>query len=266
MKYFRDKSVLITGATSGIGWALAMELNRQGAIVYATGTNDDNLKLIKEKAPAPDKMIPIVLNVTSQEHFESCIQQIVEACGTLDFMFNNAGIMVGGDFNEMTDEQCKAIMDINLMGVIHGTRAAYRVMRQQRAGQIVNVSSSAGLIPVPLSTPYCATKHAVVGLTISLREEARLHNIKVNLIIPGIVDTSIFSRALNIKDYNYKKNIEELPLKAISPQQAARAIIKGVEKNRREIIFPLYNQVLMGLYRLMPGFITKLLSMNLILD
>ncbi len=266
MKYFRDKSLLITGATSGIGWALAMELNRLGAIVYATGTNTDNLKLIKKEAPEPDKMIPLVLDVTSQESFESCIQQIVEACGTLDFMFNNAGIIVGGDFNDMTDEQCKKIMDINLMGVIHGTRAAYRVMRQQGAGQIVNVSSPAGLMPVPLSTAYCITKHAVVGLTISLREEARPHNIKVNLIIPGIVDTAIFSRSLDIKDYNYKKHIEELPLKAISPQQAARAIIKGVKKNRRQIVFPLYNRILVGLYRLMPGVMTKLLTMNTILD
>ena len=257
---FSGKTALVTGAASGIGRSLALELCKRGAIVYACDLNEQGLQAVKSQAVNSDKIISQKLDVTDRKSFDQCILKIIGKYHSLDYIFNNAGIVVGGDFNEMTDEQWHKIVDINLWGVIHGTRAAYKVMRQQQSGHIINVASSAGVMPVPLSTAYAATKHAVVGLSTSLREEASSYGVNVSVVIPGIVKTGIFESALNIDDYDYQKNIEAVPIKAISPDRAAQVILDGVRLNKREIIFPLINKILVRCYRWMPGITTRLVS------
>jgi len=257
MTHFQHKTVLITGAASGIGCALAKNLCEAGAKVYAGDINKDGLNTLVERAKGEHSVVPVELNVSLEGDFSAAIEKIINDHGQLDIIVNNAGIVLGGDFNDTTMAQLHKITDINFWGVIHGTKLAYAQMRKQGFGQILNVSSSAGAMPVPNSTMYCALKHAVIGLSHSLREEAALHGIQVNAILPGMVQSNIWDDAINVKDYDYKKNMENTGLKPISANEAAQAIMKGMSANKRSIIFPFINRLVLNLYRLFPGFISK---------
>jgi len=257
MTHFQHKTVLITGAASGIGCALAKNLCEAGAKVYAGDINKVGLNTLVDNAKGEYSVVPIELNVSLESDFNAAIEKIITDQGQLDIIVNNAGIVLGGDFNDTSMAQLRKITDINFWGVIHGTKLAYAQMRKQGFGQIVNVSSSAGVMPVPNSTMYCALKHAVIGLSHSLREEAALHGIQVNAILPGMVQSNIWDDAINVKDYDYKRNMENTGLKPITADQAARAIMQGMRSNQRSIVFPLINRLVVRLYRLFPGLINK---------
>jgi short-subunit dehydrogenase len=131
-------------------------------------------------------------------------------------------------------------------------------MLKQGYGHIVNVSSSAGMMPVPNQSMYSAIKHAVIGLSHSLREEAALHGVKVSAVLPGLVQSDLWDKAINIKDYNLKQNMESTGLKPVSAHEAAEAILQGISANDRSIIFPRINRIILRLYQLFPGLMTKL--------
>jgi NAD(P)-dependent dehydrogenase (short-subunit alcohol dehydrogenase family) len=123
---------------------------------------------------------------------QELVDETVRDYGRLDYMFNNAGIGMGGEVRDMDLEHWRRVLEVNLWGVTCGTSAAYEEMVRQGFGHIVNTASLAGLIPLPMVAAYCATKHAVVGLSASLRAEAAALGIKVSVVCPGFVETGIF--------------------------------------------------------------------------
>jgi short-subunit dehydrogenase len=165
---------------------------------------------------------------------------------------------VAGAFSDTTTEEIEKIVNINLWSVLYGSQLAYKQMIKQGHGHIVNVSSSGGVMPVPNQTMYSAIKHAVVGFSHSLREEAALHGVKINTVLPGMVQSDLWDSAINVKDYNMKKSMESTGLKPIPASEAAAAILQGIAANRRSIIFPKINKFIVRLYQLFPGTITKL--------
>jgi NAD(P)-dependent dehydrogenase (short-subunit alcohol dehydrogenase family) len=256
---FAGRSAVVTGGASGIGYALCSELHRAGAVVYAADLNAAGLRRLQDGCGAK-RLVTVRLDVTDEPAVKALLERVALEHGRLDYLFNNAGIVVGGDFEHMDAARWKKIIDINLWGVIHGTQHGYALMLRQGQGHIVNTSSTAGVSPVAKSTAYAATKHAVVGLSTSLREEARRHGVRVSVVIPGLVDTNIFSTATNLRGHDYDAAIKRVPLRKISPRQAARAILAGVAGNRQYIVFPAYNRAIVGLSRLMPGFMGWLIN------
>ncbi len=259
MTFFKGKTAIVTGAASGIGRGLSEALCAQGAIVYAADINQAGLIELEKAATGSGRIIPTRIDVSQEDDFRKAIEEVLEAQGKLDLIINNAGIALGGDFDLTSTKQLHKIVDINLWGVIYGTKQAYQVMRTQGHGHIVNVSSSAGAMPVPMSTAYATTKHAIVGLSASLREEAALHGIRVSVVFPGMVKSRFWDDAINVKDYNYKNTMESMPLRPIRADQAAQAILKGIEANRRDIVFPWINKLVLGFYRFAPRLATRLL-------
>lgn len=252
MENLHDKIAIVTGGASGIGHALCRELCRRGAHVYAADLNEAGLTRLQEEC-GQQKLHTARLNVTDEIAVKALIDRVVAEQGRLDYLFNNAGIVVGGDFEAMDFSAWKKIIDINLWGVIYGTQHGYVAMVKQGHGHIINTASTAGVMPVAKSTAYAATKHAVVGLSTSLREEGRKHGIRVSVVIPGLVDTNIFAGATNLAGHDYADAISRVPIGKISPAQAAQAILQGVEANRQYIVFPAYNRIIVGLSRLLPG-------------
>lgn len=259
MNSFHGKSAVVTGGASGIGYALCCELCRRGAIVYAADLNEVGLARLQQECVS-GKLFTAVLNVTEEGAVKTLLDRVVAEQGRLDYLFNNAGIVVGGDFESMDFTVWKKIVDINLWGVIHGTQHGYALMVKQGHGHIINTASTAGIMPVAKSTAYAATKHAVVGLSTSLREEGRKHGIHVSVIIPGLVDTNIFSGATNLKGHDYAAAISKVPIGKISPGDAAQAILHGVAGNRQYIVFPAYNRIIVFLNRVFPGLMGLLLN------
>lgn len=248
---YHDTTAIVTGAASGIGRALALRLSERGATVYAADRDTERLGELAGSGGS-GRIQPVALDVTERDAVIALVDRAVTECGSLDLMFNNAGIVVGGDFADMTPDAWQRIVDINFWGVVHGTEAAYAQMRRQSRGHIVNTARSAGVMPVVRSAAYAATKHAVVGLSTSLRAEATDHGINVSVVIPGLVDTNIFSAATNLAKYDYSSAVERVPIKKVTPQQAADAILRGVASNDEFIVFPLLNRLVTTLYRAMP--------------
>lgn len=246
---------VVTGAASGIGRALCMELAAKGFQVAAADRDAAGLAAV-----ASERIHPRVVDVADDEQVRTLITGARAEFGRLDYVFNNAGMVVGGDVEAMTLEQWQHIVDVNLWGVVHGTRHAYQVMLEQGFGHIVNTASTAGMLPVPRSTAYTATKHAVVGLSTSLRAEAAPHGIKVSAVVPGIVSTNIFGSATNLPGYNYQASIDRMPVKPITPERAARYILEGVRKNKSHIIFPRSNAAIIRAYQLFPGILGPLIT------
>ncbi len=236
MNTFADKVAVVTGGASGIGRAVCEELAGRGAVVVVADLDEKGARAVASAITGTaGRALAVRTDVTKCEEVSALVNTAVREFGRLDYLFNNAGVGVGGEARDMELSHWKFVLDVNLWGVIHGVHAAYPVMIRQGFGHIVNTASMAGLIPTPGEIPYTASKFAVVGLSQTLRIEARDLGVKVSAVCPGFVDTAIFksSPMLNL---NVDELLEGLPVKMTPPDKAARQILCGVEKNR-DIIF-----------------------------
>lgn len=261
---FNGQSVLITGAAAGMGRALCLALCRAGAHVYAGDIQQEKLQTLAESAAGAGSIDTLLLDVTDPAQFAAAFERIVQERDSLDMVINNAGIVVGGDFRETSMAEIEKITSINYWGVMYGTKQAYDIMAAQGSGHIVNVASPAGAMPVPLSTAYSATKHAVVGLSHSLRAEAALYGVKVSVVLPGMVKSELWENAINTGDYDYKKEMENTPVAQITSEQAALEILQGINRNQEDIVFPFVNRMIVKLYRMFPGAMTGVVTTPLL--
>lgn len=245
---------LVTGGASGIGRALCLGLAADGVTVIAADLDLDGAReTVARITGAGGRAEAERVDVSDAGEVDRLVRSVVSRHGRLDFMFNNAGVVLAGEVLEMTPEHWRWILGVNLHGVIHGTLAAYRVMAEQGFGHIVNTASAAGLMPSPMCAAYAASKHAVVGLSASLRDEARWHGVKVSVACPVFVATPLFEHAVGIGVSLGEMTAPFLKY-ALSPERAARAILRGVRRNRAVILFPFYARVLLWCYRYLPGF------------
>jgi NAD(P)-dependent dehydrogenase (short-subunit alcohol dehydrogenase family) len=253
MSIFENKVAIVTGGASGIGRALAHALAKQGADVVVADIQVDLAdKVVGEIREVGGKASPYYLDVTDSGAVESFVSQVASERGRLDYMFNNAGIAIIGEFRDFSTADWKNILNVNVVGVFAGTAAAYSVMIAQGYGHIVNTASVSGLIPSPGFAAYCASKHAVVGLSTSLRAEAAEYGVKVSAACPGFIHTPMFdSKLVGIRK---ESDITAQALKvALSPEKCAAIILKGVEENKAIIPVTMHAKVAWSVNRYFPG-------------
>jgi NAD(P)-dependent dehydrogenase (short-subunit alcohol dehydrogenase family) len=186
---YKDSVALVTGGGSGIGRALSLELAGRGAIVHVTDINPESAQRVARECGS--LATAACLDVCDGGAVSQCVEELADQHSRIDFIFNNAGIGVSGETFEIPLAAWERVVDINIRGVIHGVHAAYPIMVKQGHGHIVNTASAAGLMPVPLLTPYAMSKHAVVGLSRSLRAEAAPYGVHVNVLCPTAIDTPL---------------------------------------------------------------------------
>jgi NAD(P)-dependent dehydrogenase (short-subunit alcohol dehydrogenase family) len=258
MNVFAGRIAIVTGAASGIGRALAEALAERRARVVVSDIDGARASVVVASIErAGGEASVAVLDVTSADAVQSVVESTVATQGRLDYMVNNAGIGVGGEVRDLSLDHWRRIVDVNLWGVIHGVAAAYPVMVRQRSGHIVNIASLAGLGASPTMAPYATTKHAVVGLSTSLRAEGADLGVRVSVVCPGFVQSGIYDAATVV---NARKDllVARLPFRPIPATRAAAEILRGVEKNRSIIVFPFYARVLWRLRRLHPSLLARL--------
>jgi NADP-dependent 3-hydroxy acid dehydrogenase YdfG len=184
------KVAFVTGGASGIGPALAATLADGGAEVWIADRQIDAAQeLAQTLGSAGSKAHAIELDVRDYPSFERAVAEVMRQSGRVDYLFNNAGIGVGGEVDSYTLDDWNDVFDVNLGGVVHGIQAVYPIMIEQRSGHIVNTASLAGLLVSPGSASYTASKHAVVALSKALRLEAERHGVRVSVLCPGAVRT-----------------------------------------------------------------------------
>jgi NAD(P)-dependent dehydrogenase (short-subunit alcohol dehydrogenase family) len=250
MNAFTDRVAVVTGGASGIGRSLATALVSEGARVVIADVNGDLAATTARELGNRVRAEP--LDVTDAAAVHALVDATAEREGRLDYLFNNAGIAVMADARDTTLEDWNRLIDVNLRGVVHGVVAAYPLMLRQGNGHIVNTASAAGILSSPATTAYAATKHAVVGLSVSLRAEAMLYGVRVSVVCPGLIPTPIIQNA-KVVGTTGERLVADSPLRLYSSDRLAKAVLRGVARNRAIIPFTPEVRLMWALHRLSPA-------------
>ncbi|MBB3393431.1 MULTISPECIES: oxidoreductase [unclassified Rhizobium] len=225
----RERGIaLVTGASSGIGLVTAQALRRDGYRVFGTSR--------KPMADTPDGIAMLICDVIDDQSVQSVVDEVLSREGRIDLLVNNAGIGLLGGAEESTTAQAKAVFDVNVFGTMRMTNTVLPVMRRQRRGRIINLSSILGLIPAPYNALYASTKHAIEGYSESLDHEVRTQGIRVVLVEPGVTRTAFEEnitrpdRPLAVYDAaraSAQRLMREIVAKGDAAEVVARAIVRA---------------------------------------
>ncbi|QGQ97305.1 SDR family oxidoreductase [Paenibacillus psychroresistens] len=229
MENLKSKVIIITGASSGIGEAAAKLLAQNGAKLVLAARREERLQtIVNEIEQAGGEAAYIQTDVVSLEDMQKLAQFALEQYGRIDVLVNNAGIMPNSFLNELKVEEWDQMIDVNIKGVLNGIAAVLPIMREQKFGHIINLSSVAGYEVHPTSAVYSATKFAVRAISEGLRqEESPSSNIRSTIISPGMTDTELFN---TISSPAIQAMASQMKSMAISPYSIARAIAYAINE------------------------------------
>jgi short-subunit dehydrogenase len=258
MSFFAGKTAIVSGAASGLGKCLGEELARRGAIAVVTGMTQAEVQPVADAiVQAGGKAIALAMDMRDRAQIRAAIDTVVAQHGRLDLFFNCAGVAYIGEFDGADDDLIENVLRVNAGGPVFGSLYAYRQMKTQGSGHIVNVSSMAGIVPTPGIAVYSATKHAVVGLSTSLRYEAEKFGVNVSVVCMGLVKSEMLVRA-RIQGMT-AETFEGLS--GFAPWETIRAanyILSGVENNDAYIVMPFYVRIFWWIQRFSPRLFASL--------
>jgi 3-oxoacyl-[acyl-carrier protein] reductase len=228
MESIKGKIALVTGAGKGIGRAIALALADEGVHVGLIARTESDLQRLANEIEAKGvKSAMAVADVSSIDSVSTAVAEIQQALGNVDILINNAGIAKFGKFLDLEPEEWEAQLKVNLFGVYYVTRSVIPQMIERKTGDIINISSTAGLKGAATTSAYSASKFALLGLTDSLMQEMRKHNIRVTALAPSTVVTDL------AKSSNLINNNEE---RVMHPEDLAELIISQLKLNRRVFV------------------------------
>lgn len=267
---WNEAVAIVTGGGSGIGKALAKAMSLRGAIVIVTDIDLENAVAVAKECGTNATAFQV--DVRDAKRIQDVVDQAFKKYGRIDFIFNNAGIGVAGEAYEIAASLWDRIIDINLKGVINGVLAAYPIMVKQGYGYIINTASLAGLGPAALMAPYSMTKHAVVGLSHSLRVEAAPLGVQVNVLCPSAIETPILD-SFNPEDLpavpwtpNARRYLSNLAAPPYAVSKMAEEVLRAIEKNTSTIVLPGRARLAWLIGRIFPGLVEKLAAKALAIE
>lgn len=259
MKRFENKVVWITGASSGIGEALAYEFAKEGAKLILSARRESELLRVKQSTKLPDNQVFILpLDVEKIEEIATKTAEAINHFGRIDYLMNNAGISQRSSVIDSDFSVYKKIFDINFFGVIALTKAVLPYMIAQKSGHIAVTSSIMGKLGTPFRSGYAATKHALHGFFDSLRAEVFKENINITLICPGYIRTNVSVNAITSDGSKYGK-MDTNQQNGMSPEDCARRIVNAVYNKREEIYMG--GKEILGIYlkRFFPRILARII-------
>ncbi|MDQ4140603.1 MAG: SDR family oxidoreductase [Bacteroidota bacterium] len=223
---------IITGASSGIGRATALEFARNGISVVVAARSGEALDELVEKCTQWGvRALAVPTDVANEDEINALANRAIATFGHFDIWVNNAAVSLFGHFEEIPTADIRQLMEVNVFGYIYGARAALRHFKDRNVGMLINVSSMTALVGQPFSVPYSLSKFAIRGMSLSLSQEvADKANIHVCCVLPAVIDTPIFQHAANYMGKNVKA-----PEPVIPAIDVAKAIYKLTESPREEI-------------------------------
>lgn len=235
MNNFSDKVVWITGASSGIGEELAIQLAGLGAKVVLSARNKNTLEEIKEKLKFSEDHLVLPLDLEDVSNFEDLAQKVYDRFGRIDYLFNSGGVSQRSEASETSLEVDRTIMEVNYFGNIALTKAVLPFMQKQRCGHIVVTSSIAGKFGFYLRSAYSASKHALHGFYESLMLEESKNNISVTIACPGKINTPISTNALT-KDGTAHGLMDHNQATGMTVEECVKQLLEAVKKKKKEVL------------------------------
>lgn len=248
----RDRVIWITGASSGIGEALAYDCAREGALLVLSSRRADELERVRQRCVRPAAHLVLPLDVTRSAEFPAAVAEIAARFGHVDVLVNNAGVSQRAPAMATLPEVERALMEVNYFAPVALTKAVLPSMRTRRAGHVVVVSSVMGYLGTPGRTTYAAAKHALHGYFDSLRAELWRENIAVTLVCPGYVRTAVSANALGPRGEKHGRT-DGTHRSGITPEKCAAAILRGIVRRKREVYVGGWEVLGIYLQRLAPG-------------
>lgn len=222
------KVIVITGASSGIGFATAKILSEQGAIVSLGARRIERLEaLVTEIKANGGQALARQTDVTNREDLAALVHDTVKTFGKIDVIVNNAGVMPLSLIEDLKFDEWDQMINVNIKGVLHGLAAVLPYFKAQKSGQVINVSSLAGHIVAPTSAVYSATKFAVMAISEGFRQEVKPYNIRTTVISPGLTESEL-SHTISVEAV--KNSIDELRKMSISADGIANAISYAISQ------------------------------------
>tara|TARA_R110001599_G_scaffold229588_1_gene428815 strand:+ start:22431 stop:23243 length:813 start_codon:yes stop_codon:yes gene_type:complete len=253
----KNKVVIITGASSGIGKALAIEFAKLGAHIVITGRNEARLNEVAEILDGmKTRNLCLQLDVAKEKDNEILVNETIRTFGKIDILINNAGISMRALFEEIEMDVFKKVMDINFYGTLYATKYCLPEILKTK-GSIVGVSSINGYRGTPARTAYTASKYAMNGFMESLRTEVMHRGVHVLVACPGFTGTNIRNAALTADGTSQGESPRDEG-KMMSPEEVAQGIIKAIQKRKRDIVFTSQGKLAVFLNKWMPGRMDKI--------
>ncbi len=249
----KDKIVVITGASSGIGAEIAKLLSKQGAIPILLARSIEKLHQVAGQISGKHDVFQ--LDVTSTKQVNEVMNAILDKYQRIDILINNAGFGVFEEFIDASLEAVEKMMDVNYMGMVRCTKAVLPAMVKNKSGHIINIASVAGKLATAKSTGYSATKFAMIGFSNSLRHELLNKGVLVSTVNPGPIDTPFFDTADPSGHY-----VKEVKWMMLTPQKVAKEVVKVINHKKREKTLPFSANVGVKLYQLFPNTFDRLMG------
>ncbi|MBW6458737.1 MAG: SDR family NAD(P)-dependent oxidoreductase [FCB group bacterium] len=263
--FLREKTIVVTGAGSGIGRELVFALLEKDARIAALDINASTLKEMQERAGDKGHRISLhVLNIADQVAVEALPAQVIEQHGMIDGVINNAGIIQPFvKINSLDYKTIRRVMDINFYGTLYMCKAFLPHLLQRPEALLVNISSMGGFLPVPGQSIYGASKAAVKLITEALHAELTGTNVYVSIVFPGAIATNIMENSGIKRSNTPDEAAQEVKIKPLPADVAARMIVKGIEKKKVRMFIGKDARMMDVLYRISPGFAGGLITKNL---
>jgi NAD(P)-dependent dehydrogenase (short-subunit alcohol dehydrogenase family) len=262
MNIFKDKVAIVTGAASGLGKTLGERLAQSGASVVLADVNTNGVEGVAAGIRGKGQNAEAAtVDVTDFEAVKELVERTVKEHGRLDYLFNNAGILIFGEARDVSISDWRQVIDLDLYGVVNGVVAAFPLMVEQGFGHIVNTASVEGLAPFPVMGSYVASKYGVVGLSHALRAEGAALGVKVSVACPGYVTTKIIETSKMVRIDREKILASLTGGMGVSPEKCVSKILGGVERNKATIVIGWWAKILWRLQRLSPGLVYWIMRM-----
>ena len=232
---FADQVVWITGASSGIGEALALEFSRYGARVVLSARREEELERVRQKLVWPDNHLVLPLDVTDPVAIEAAVERVRDHFGRLDILVCNSGISQRSLVRDTKLEVDRRVMEVNYFGAIAHAKAVLPWFREQEHGRIVVISSLVGELPTPLRSAYCASKHALHGWFEALRAEEFDSGLRILMVMPGFVHTQVSVNAIT-GDGSSHGEMDRYQAAGMSAAACAERIIDAVQRQKEQVI------------------------------
>ncbi|WP_111656674.1 SDR family oxidoreductase [Isoalcanivorax indicus] len=230
-----NKVIWITGASSGIGEALARAFSHQGARLVLSARRRDELERVRASLRDPDRHTVLPLDLTDSDSFAAATQSVLEQCQRIDILVNNGGISQRSRVIDTDLAVDRRVMEVNYFGAIGLTKAVLPAMREAGGGQVVVISSLVGELPTPMRSAYCASKHALHGWFEALRAEEHDRGIRVLMVMPGFIRTNVSINAITA-DGSAHGVMDDHQAAGLDVDVCAGRIVRAVQRGREQVI------------------------------